>query len=158
MPDPFNPELMQQMVARELQQHPPQDQKPFNLGVEPSSMTPSWNLSPERLATIGGMADIAGTYGGLRRGWGENNAMYSGIGGELGVGAALGTQLAVQKGITGLLRHYGHPKIADAIAANAGARQLGAGADWASILNGQSHPVSGHEHYNAALQSGLARK
>ena len=62
-----------------------------------------------------------------------------------GLAASLAAQLAAQKGFTALLRRLGAPAVADAIAANMGAEQLGLGADWGQRINRQPDPTNGYD-------------
>jgi hypothetical protein len=152
MPGPINDQLIQQMVARELAKPKPAFEQKIDYSIEPS-MQPT-TIKPETLATIGGLADAAGTYFGLKQGRAsEANPMYSGMG-PAGVGASLIGQLLAQKGLTHMIRKVS-PTIADAIAANQGARQLGLGSTWGSIIHGQSEPITGNENYTNSVQRNM---
>jgi hypothetical protein len=150
---PINPELIQQMVARELAKPKPAFEQHIDYSV-PSSI-PASPMKPETLATMGGIADMLGTYTGLHKpGYGEDNAMLAGHS-PAATGLSLLGQLAAQKGITSILRKIGHPAIADAIAANQGAEQLGLGATWGRILHNEPQSLNGYDTYTTALSRGL---
>jgi hypothetical protein len=85
-------------------------------------------MSPDTLATIGGLADAASTYYFTKTGKAkESNALigFTDSHPEATALAALGG-LAASKGITALLRKVS-PKLADAVASNLGAMQLAYG-------------------------------
>lgn len=154
MAGPITPDLIQTLVRQELQHTPPKPSFDLGLGPAPKPSTP---LNPERLATMGALADIAGTYAGLKtHRANEGNAMLSGMKPE-GVALGLFAQLLAQKGATALIRKFS-PGTANAIAANQGAEQLGLGAGWGGILNGQSHPDTGHARVRAAQQRSQLRE
>lgn len=112
-------------MKRELAKDPEQFKpKPFDLGLEPSGMPEIKAIDPHTLATIGGLADAATTYGFLKSGRAkESNAMMGFAGGnpEATALGALGG-LAASKGLTHLIGKFS-PRIADALAANLGTLQ-----------------------------------
>lgn len=145
---------LQQQLASDPRQFDP---KPaFDLGLNIAK--PQTPMSPETLATLGAAADIAGTYEGMKHtGLGEDNAMYAG--GTPGrVATSLLGQLAAQKLATGVLRKIGAKGLADAIAANAGAYQLGLGSKWGQLMQGQPADVSGYDAVNGALDRAAAQR
>lgn len=117
-------DLADELLRRELNRDPEQfKEKKFDLGLDSngSEMKP---ISPDKLHTIGGLADAASTYAFLKRGKAkEGNALMGFAGGHPEVTAlgALGG-LAATKGITALIRKV-NPKVADAVSANLGALQ-----------------------------------
>lgn len=149
MPGPINPEMIQAMVQRELARNPAalEQPKPFDLGLSHGMGAPN-AISPELAATIGGVVDTVGTYAGLRRGHGEDNATLSGMS-PAKVAMSLLAQLGGQKALTGLLRKFA-PKAADAIAANQGAEQIGLAGDWAERLQGQPQAHTGYQRFRDA--------
>lgn len=112
-------ELARVVLEREMAKDPEQ----FRVPLMPASQ--SGGLSPDALATIGGLADAASTYAFLKRGRAkEGNALvgFTNHHPEATTLAAIGG-LATTKGITALLRKVS-PAAADAVAANLGALQL----------------------------------
>jgi len=86
-------------------------------------------MSPHTLATIGGLADAASTYAFMKHGHNRElnpvvNAIAKGNPEMTGLTAAGG--LLATKGLTHLIGKK-WPKLADALAANLGAQQLGLG-------------------------------
>lgn len=136
-PSPINSQLIQEMVARELAKPQQAVQKPLDLGLG-GGYTPT-TISPEKLHTLGGIADAAGTFFGLsHKAGGEANPMLKQAS-PMQAGLGLVGQLAATKGLTHLVRKVS-PGLADALAANLGAQQMSLGADWGSALAG--HPVT----------------
>lgn len=135
MPDQPISELAYVLMERELAKDPNQfKQKPLPTGD-------SGGMSPQTLATLGGLVDAASTYTFLKRGThNEGNPMINMISGgspEMGGLAALGG-LAASKGVTHLIGKK-WPRVADAIAANLGALQLGYGThNFAKTFNRQA--------------------
>lgn len=155
--DPITHELVQRVVQQQMLKEPTAvDPKPaFELGL-PKSPNLNPAMSPEKLHTLGALADMTGTYFGLHNHKAsEANPMLQ-HGGALGAGLGLVAQLGVTKGITGLTRKFISPKLADAIAANLGSQQMALGSNWASrFAGGESHAISGPRTYDTRLLSGL---
>lgn len=149
---PINQQLIQEMVARELAKPQPAVQKPLDLGIE-KGFSPT-SISPELLHTIGGLSDAAGTYFGLKNNVAREGNPLLNKGGAATAGLGLLGQLGVSKGLTHLVRKF-NPGLADALAANIGARQLGLGADWASHMDGTPVTQSGNDNYTFSLLRGL---
>ena len=113
-------------MQREIDQNPEQ----FKTRVaEPQQK--SGEISPKKLATIGGLLDAASTYAFLKKGTAkEANPMITAIAGD-SPEATLGTSLGgllLSKALTGLVGKK-YPRVADAMAANMGASQMALGVD-----------------------------
>jgi len=123
-------------------------QKPnINIGINPFLKTR--NIDPELLALLGGAADTASTYSFLKSGKvGEGNALYKPLkNNALATGLAVGGTSLGMKGIRHLIRKK-YPKIADALAANQGAYQLGLGV---AGINADNDYRSGDDQWRDAL-------
>ena len=87
-------------------------------------------MNPYLASLLGGLADTASTYAFLKRGTAsEDNALVAGLADKPGQMAGMGA--AVNVALPLLLKHTlgkAHPKIAEALAANQGALQMGYGA------------------------------
>lgn len=115
-------------------------------------------ISPGLLQTLGGLADAASTYAFLKRGdsteanplvgFTRNRAAATGV-------AAL-TGLAATKGATALIGMR-FPRVADAIASNLGAEQLGLAVDNLRGLDARNGRSS-YRTYNDALQRSVIRE
>jgi hypothetical protein len=118
MPDQSIGALGEQLLQREMARDPEQFKQPITPAPKRSGM------SPQTLATIGGLADAASTYYSLKTGRGrETNALLGATNShpEMTALGALGG-LAASKGITSLINRFS-PRAADAVAANLGALQ-----------------------------------
>lgn len=147
MPGPIS--AMGMRILREQMEQDPEQYKQEPVMVE----RPERGLSPQRLHTIGGLADAAGTYYFAKRGTGaEGNPLLSGIQNPelLGLGAVGG--LVATKAIAALIRKK-YPKVADALSANLGAEQLGVG-----VNNVGDKKQRSTELYMNTLSHHLAKK
>lgn len=114
------------LMQRELEKNPEQ----FKIKQERLVDRSEPGMSPHTLATLGGLLDAASTYTFMKRGTHkEANPIIRGLAGnnpELTGLTSLGGLLATKLGTKLVGKKW--PKIADAIAANLGAEQLGLGA------------------------------
>lgn len=113
--------LAQEVMQRELARDPEQ----FKVDV-PAQPKPEKTISPQHLATIGGLADAASTYAFMKRGTArESNPIARAMGGNSPERTALAAivGLLATKAATGFIGKK-FPKVADALAANLGAQQL----------------------------------
>lgn len=126
--------LAEELMRREMATNPEQFKRPALARM----VTPEQPISPEMLHTLGGLADAAGTYLGMRfRAGREGNPLVAAIGRqqpELTGATAVGGLLAA-KGIAKLLRKVS-PKVADVFSANLGAEQVTLGSNWVRRLIG----------------------
>lgn len=114
-------ELKTLMVERALQQ---QAMKPSTYETRSAPVRPT-TMAPETLALIGGLADAASTAVLLKRGGVELNPMYARLhNNPVTTGLAVAGSSLAMKGMRHLLRKK-VPWLADALAANQGAMQLG---------------------------------
>jgi hypothetical protein len=146
---PITPDLIQELVARELREHPEQyqPQPKMDLGIDTApSVAP---VNPNILRLLAGLADAGSTYAALKAGGREvnpllgfahDNPLMTSLGALGGYGL---TKLA-----TAML-HKKAPAIADAVDANLGAEQL-----TAAITNtfGTSPGRSGFDEYHDMMQ------
>lgn len=149
-------ELALEMVRRE------RERAALERAYNPPSPTrqQASTISPQTLALAGGIADVIGTYAGLKRGVArEDNPRYANMApGRIAM--SLGGSLATERGISALLRKF-LPKIApavDAFDANKGALQLSLASRWAELLTGDKTPEGGYAAYMDRFQRGSRQK
>lgn len=141
--------LAQQEMARQMKVNPDQFKTPT---THPLPVEKPW-LTPDRLATIGGVADAASTYAFLKQGSGaEGNAML-GFAHNSPTKTALGALagLGLSKAATALLRRIS-PSAANAVAANLGAMQLMYG-----VGNVMDTTQPSSRMYQSAMQRAVTR-
>lgn len=143
--------LAQELMNREMTRDPEQ------FRVERSADRSEPGMSPHTLATLGGLADAASTYAFMKKGdRKEANPLVNMIANQqpeltalTALGGLLGTKLATK------LIAKKWPKVADMIAANLGAEQLGLAAqNTANALNKHhQHPTdnAGFTAWDSAL-------
>lgn len=106
-------------------------------------------ISPQAMALLGGAADIAATYTGLKRDATreENASMDKGSPARTALALALdlGKSQAVSRLARKLIPKSG--KVMDAIDANAGAKQLSLAGRWGELMAGDKKPRGGFEIY-----------
>jgi hypothetical protein len=145
-----SPELIRALVAQEIRKASDHPVAPPTAVYEPPS--PYKPMSPRTASTIGALADIAGTFTGMKKGWREDNPMLaSSSAGKTTLG--LVAQLAAMKAGGSLLRKV-FPKLApavDAVDANMGARQLGLGMGWTRMISGTGNAQDGNTTINHSL-------
>lgn len=154
---PFDPQMIQAMVQRELAQPQPMVGPSIDLGLPAAPDTGA--LSPGLLAALGAGADIAGTYAGMKaKGDTEDNSMLAGMK-PAGVAAGLGAQFAGQAALGALVKKL-FPKAkpaVDAVNANTGARQLGLGSSWLRVLRNDKASEGGFKQVSNVLNRGMSQ-
>jgi len=137
MPDQPISNLASELMERELSRNPNQFKQAVSRPVDRSEP----GMSPHTLATLGGLADAASTYAFMKKGVAkEGNPLVNAIAGgnpEMTGLTAIGGLLAT-KGATHLIGKK-WPKVAEIIAANLGAEQLGMGVHNFAKTFGQTH-------------------
>lgn len=141
-------DLASELLQRELNKNPEQ------FKTKPVPQPNESGMSPHTLATIGGLLDAASTYAFMKRGTHkEGNALVNMIAGqqpEMTGLSAIGGLLAT-KAMTKLIGKK-WPGVADAIAANLGAEQLGLGIhNLAKTFDKSHNQISGYDEYNSVL-------
>ena len=116
-------------------------------------------MSPKTLALLGGLADVAATYAGMRRHVaGEENAALASKGQQRAGKTALhlASDLAQNRAISALVRRLvpRSKPVMDALDANRGAKQLTLASRWGELLTGNRSPRGGFELYVDRFQRG----
>lgn len=146
-------DLIQELAKHEMSRQLEKDPSQFKAPVSPLPDKKPW-LTPEKLATVGGLTDAASTYYFLKAGKGkESNAMlgFTNNHPEATMLGALGG-LGLSKAATAVIRRLS-PKAADAIAANLGALQLSYG--MGNTMPDRIHSSS--RHYQAMMQRVMSK-
>lgn len=144
---PFSREQIDKVLARKRAEQTPLSSLTQSAPIEQSTM------SPEELATIGGIADSISTYAALRKpGATEGNPLYSSLHNKpLATGLAVGGTSLAMAGVRHYLRKK-WPRVADALAAQQGGQQLSFG------VNNLDTREGGFDAWNNALARNRRRK
>lgn len=145
MANPFDPELMNQLMARKTAEWDAQDKAKASVQPMPeSSPTPVETLSPKLAMLVGQGLDSASTYAFLKQGQHEANPALQYMNNS--ANSVIPSALAGGLGYTLLynMLHKNHPKIADTAAGLLGGFHM--------ALGGHNLEPQTHNSYDAVLR------